>query len=61
MSYCIKYIDLPSSIRGVTVKNCNFYVLYINTKLSYIEKQQVIKQRLAELKSITKEVITWKN
>ena len=50
MEYCVRYINLPVSIRGITVLNNGFYNIYINAKLSYEEQQRAIRHELTHVK-----------
>ena len=50
MDYCVRYINLPISIRGITVFNGDFYNIYINAKLSYEEQQRAIHHELTHVK-----------
>ncbi|MFR5684981.1 MAG: hypothetical protein ACLUD1_13265 [Clostridia bacterium] len=50
MEYCVRYINLPVSIRGITVLNNGFYNIYINAKLSYEDHQRAIHHQLTHVK-----------
>lgn len=48
--YCIRYIPLPYTIKGVTVKDeTDFFNIYINSKLSISEQQDAIKHELTHI------------
>ena len=48
--YCIRYINLPLTIRGMTACSEGFYNVYINASLSFEEQQKAIKHELTHIK-----------
>ena len=48
--YCIRYVDLPPTVRGVTACTDGFYNVYINAYLSYEEQQKATKHGLKHIK-----------
>lgn len=51
MEYCIRYIDLPYSVKGMTVLDKNgFANIYINARLCYNIQQQAIKHELEHIR-----------
>lgn len=48
--YCIRYVNLPTTVRGVTACADGFYNVYINAYLSYEEQQKAIKHGLKHIK-----------
>lgn len=52
MNYYIRYIDLPCSVKGFTVKDeFNLYNIYINARLSAKEKNEAINHELRHIKN----------
>lgn len=49
MDYCIRFIDLPVKIKGITVLSSDFYNVYINARLSYAEQQKAIHHELTHI------------
>lgn len=45
----VRYIDLPCTIRGMTVCEHDFYSVYINARLSYEEQQKAVKHELTHI------------
>ena len=45
----IRYIDLPCTIRGMTVYEDDFYSVYINARLSYEEQRRTIQHELMHI------------
>ena len=48
--YCIRYVALPPTVRGMTACADGFYNVYINACLSYEEQQKAIKHELEHIK-----------
>ena len=45
--YCIRYVDLPSTTKGLTVEDRDgFYNIYINAKLSFYAQQEALHHEL---------------
>ena len=52
MNYYIRYIDLPCSVKGFTVKDeFNFYNIYTNARLSAKEQNEAINHELRHIKN----------
>lgn len=50
MEYCVRYIDLPCSVNGVTVPDVDgFYNIYINSRLSLEKQAQALKHELTHI------------
>lgn len=50
MDYCIRYIDLPCTIKGLTALDSNgFYNIYINSRLSGYDQREAIKHELTHI------------
>lgn len=50
MNYMIRYVDMPTHTRGVTVEDGNgFYNIYINSKLSVAMQQEAIAHELGHI------------
>ena len=50
MDYCIRFIDLPYDINGITVEDADgFYNVYINTRISYYEQQKAVVHELTHI------------
>ena len=48
---CIRYIDFPCRINGITVQDENgFYNVYINARLSFEAQRAAIKHELTHIK-----------
>jgi len=48
--YCIRYIDLPATTKGMTVQDAEgFYNIYINANLSVDAQQEAIRHELRHL------------
>mgnify|MGYP000870024114 CR=1 FL=1 len=48
---CIRYIDLPCCVNGVTVQDeSGFYNVYINARLSIESQNEAIKHELTHIK-----------
>ncbi len=51
MDYWVRYIDLPCSIKGMTVEdNEGFYNVYINARLCYEQQQDAIKHEMEHIR-----------
>lgn len=49
--FCIRFIDLPCRVNGVTVQDENgFYNVYINARLSEQAQRSAIKHELTHVK-----------
>lgn len=50
MDYCIRYIDLPCSIKGVTVTGADgLYNIYINSRLSLDAQAKALRHELTHI------------
>jgi len=50
MDYCIRYIDLPYTVKAMTVQDVEgFYNIYVNTHCCYEEQQKAIKHELIHI------------
>lgn len=50
MEYCIRYIDLPCRVDGVTVMDKEgFFNIYINARLDYYSQQKAIVHELTHI------------
>lgn len=50
MEYCIRFIDLPPAIKGMTVKDSlDFYNIYINSRLSAEEQKKAIQHEMCHI------------
>ncbi|WP_413778097.1 hypothetical protein [Caproicibacterium sp. XB1] len=50
MSYCIRYIDLPCRVNGVTIMDRDgFFNVYINARLDYRCQQKAIQHELMHI------------
>ena len=50
MEYCIRYIDLPLTTKGMTVEDQNgFFNIYINQNLSVDMQQEAIAHELRHI------------
>lgn len=44
MDYCVRYVDLPYSIKGIAVPDVNgFFNIYINSRLSFEEQAKALR------------------
>lgn len=50
MDYYIRFVDLPVSIKGITILKKDFYNVYINAVLSSDEQKKAIKHELTHIK-----------
>ena len=51
MNYCVRYIALPYTVRGVTVvSEDDFYNIYINSLLPYEEQKKVLRHELTHVR-----------
>ncbi len=49
--YCIRYIDMPSRTKGLTVEDADgFYSIYINAKISAYEQKAAIIHELTHIR-----------
>ena len=50
MEYCIRYIDMPSVTKGMTIEDSDgFFNIYINASLSAAEQKEAIKHEIRHL------------
>lgn len=50
MEYCIRYIDLPLTTKGMTVEDQNgFFNIYINQNLSVDQQNEAIAHELRHI------------
>lgn len=50
MEYCIRYVDMPSTTKGMTIEDADgFYNIYINASLSIVEREEAIKHEIRHL------------
>ena len=50
MEYCIRYIDLPLTTKGMTVEDQNgFFNIYINQNLSVEQQNEAIAHELKHI------------
>lgn len=50
MEYCIRYIDMPSATKGMTIEDAEgFFNIYINASLSAAEQKEAIKHEIRHL------------
>lgn len=50
MDYIVRYIDLPITVKGVTVMDIDgFYNIYINSRLSYEEQKRTIAHEIKHI------------
>jgi hypothetical protein len=50
LDYCIRYVNLPYTVNGVTVMDEEgFFNVYINSRLSYECQQKAIKHELTHI------------
>lgn len=50
MEYCIRYIDLPLTTKGMTVEDGNgFFNIYINQNLSVEQQEAAIRHELQHI------------
>lgn len=50
MNYCIRFVDLPCSIKGLTLPDADgFYSVYINARLSEIEQKKAIQHEMCHI------------
>lgn len=50
MEYYIRYIDMPSSTKGMTIEDAEgFFNIYINASLSSAEQEEAIKHEIRHL------------
>lgn len=50
IDYYVRYIDLPYTIKGMTVQDINgFYNVYINSRLSFEEQRKALKHELEHI------------
>lgn len=52
MNYCIRYINLPCTVKGFTVQDENsFYNVYINANLSDDEQNEAVLHELSHIEN----------
>ncbi|WP_337519148.1 hypothetical protein [Anaerotignum faecicola] len=50
MEYCIRYIDMPSVTKGMTIEDSDgFFNIYINASLSAAEQEEAIRHEIRHL------------
>lgn len=50
MNYCIRYVDLPCRVNGVTVMDREgFFNIYINARLDYYQQQKAIRHEFTHI------------
>ncbi|MCD8327665.1 MAG: ImmA/IrrE family metallo-endopeptidase [Ruminococcus sp.] len=50
MNYCVRYIDLPITVKGVTAMDeTGFFNIYINARLSVEEQRRTIAHELTHI------------
>lgn len=50
MNYCIRYVDLPCRVNGITVMDEEgFFNIYINDRLDYFQQQKAIFHELTHI------------
>ena len=50
IDYIIRYIDLPYTVKGVTVRDeTGFYNIYINSRLSWEEQWKAVNHELEHI------------
>ena len=50
MEYCIRYIDMPSATKGMTIEDADgFFNIYINASLSAAEQEEAIRHEIRHL------------
>lgn len=50
MEYCIRYIDMPSVTKGMTIEDADgFFNIYINASLSAAEQEEAIRHEIRHL------------
>jgi hypothetical protein len=50
LDYCIRYVDLPCRVNGVTVMDKEgFFNIYINARLNYCSQQKAIRHEMTHV------------
>ena len=50
LDYCVRFIDLPLTTKGVTVEDANgFFNIYINENLSVEQQQQALEHEMRHI------------
>lgn len=50
LDYCVRFIDLPLTTKGVTVEDANgFFNIYINENLSVEQQQAALEHELKHI------------
>lgn len=50
MDYIVRYIDLPITVKGITVMDINgFYNIYINARLSIDQQKKAIAHEMEHI------------
>lgn len=50
LDYCIRYISLPTTVKGVTAMDYDgFYNIYINSNISYEEQKKAIAHEMEHI------------
>lgn len=51
LDYCVRFIDLPLTTKGVTVEDANgFFNIYINENLSVEQQQAALEHEMAHIR-----------
>ena len=51
MEYCVRMVDFPITIKGVTVMDeTGFYNIYINSRLNFEEQRKALAHELTHIK-----------
>lgn len=50
MDYCIRYVDFPCRVNGITVMDKDgFFNIYINSRLDYCQQQKAIQHEFTHI------------
>ena len=50
LDYCIRYIDLPCTVNGMTVQDIDgFYNIYINSRLNFEQQNKAIQHEMCHI------------
>lgn len=51
LDYCVRFIDLPLTTKGVTVEDANgFFNIYINENLSVEQQQAALEHEMTHIR-----------
>ena len=51
LDYCVRFINLPLTTKGVTVEDANgFFNIYINENLSVEQQQQALEHEMRHIR-----------